>query len=166
MKFRHRSLFTLFFIVLFGYALVAAGDLPFATKLYPITIASAGLILTLVRLALDSRVKVNSAWSEKEELDGMTWDKTVPRAVIYKKAAKIGAWILGLYFGMWLLGYKISFALFFFLLMKVEGRGGWLISAGITAAGVFLIIIQLEKTLQLYWPEGILWQWLNLPWAW
>jgi hypothetical protein len=164
MRFRSTSLATAFFVLFFGYALFEAKDFTPQSRIYPIFAAGIGFIFTLLALWLEMLGRAGAV--EQVGLMDIAPDASTPIAVIRKRALRVLCWLLALYFGIWLFGFKIAISVFFILFLKLEGRAGWLLTIILTSVSIYLIVFQFEMMLGIFWPEGILGQWLgsSLPW--
>ena len=164
MRFRIGTLLPVGVVLFFSYALFEARDFSFVARIFPLVAGTGGLILGLLGLVADLRAKGKIVG--QEGLIDLAPDQSLPVAVMQKRALRVISWLLGLYLGIWVLGFKISIALFFFLFLRFSGRLGWRLTVGLTAFAVFLFLFAFEKLLTLYWPEGLIGPWLKeiLPW--
>ena len=79
-----------------------------------------------------------------------------------RRTANIGAWIVGLFVAIWMIGFNIAIPLFVFLYLKVESREKWwfsLLFAGVGWAFVYGLFI---RVLHIPFPEPQLFLWLGL----
>ena len=159
MRFRPASLVTAFFVLFFGFALFEARNFPSQPQIYPVLTASTGIIFTLLALWRELRGKINDVG--QEGIMDLAPDRTTPPAIVRRRALRILSWILGLYLGIWVLGFKLAIFLFFVLFLRLEGRANWLLTAILTAFSVYLMVFQFERLLSVFWPTGLLEQWLG-----
>ena len=164
MRFHRGSLLTAFFVLLFGYALFEARNFTPQSRIYPILAAGIGFIFTL--LALWWELLGKGGVAEQGGMMDIMPDTSTSPDVVRRRALNVLAWLLALYFGIWILGFKIAIFLFFILFLKLEGRAGWLLTIILTAVSIYLIVFQFEIVLGVFWPEGLLGQLLgeSLPW--
>ncbi len=156
---------TVLAVLLFTVAILEAIDFPPVGRLWPMVVASVGLVLALDKLVLDLRGR-GKILSREGILD-LAPDMTTPLPIIYKRAARVAIWLIGLYLaGLWLFGFKLVVTLFLFLFFKIEAKSGWLMSIGMTAVWAFFFVFVVDKFLPLLWPQGWLIRvfGLQLPW--
>ncbi len=161
MKFRLGTLLTVFVTLLFGYALFEARDFPTQAQIYAVTVAGTGFIFGIITLVIELRAK--TTWVGQEGLLDLAPDRSTPPAVVYMRALRVLGWILGLYLCIWILGFKIAIFLFFLLFLKLEGRAGWLLTGILTAIAAYLMVFQFEQRLSIFWPEGLIERYFELP---
>ena len=161
---RKSNWLTLFLVVLFAFAIFEARDYSRGAQFFPLMVAIAGLVLCLIQLFLDMwRI----AKGKEETVGGfidIATDESIPTSVIYKRGLRYLLWILALYAGMWVLGFKIATALFFIVFLKVEGRSRWLTIGLLTAGAIYLTFVHFENIMSVHWPESLLGEWLEFPW--
>ena len=150
--------------VFFGVALFEAKDLPFGVQISPLLAASMGFSFTLVLLVKELRQSAKATKIKQEGLTDLSAEQSLSPGVLPKRAITIIAWLLGLYLGIWLVGFKIAIAIFFILFMKLDGRIGWLINLGLTAVAIFLLIIYFGGMLGVVSPQSLFQRWFELPW--
>ena len=92
-------------------------------------------------------------------------DRSMPSLVRARKAARVFAWLLVLYLGIWLLGFKIAVVAFLTAYVAIEARSRWFSILGLLALLVFFLFL-FERFLGVYWLEGLLGQWLGERWPW
>ena len=67
---------------------------------------------------------------------------------------------------MWLsiglLGFQIGLAVFFIAYLVFQARARWFLIPGL-AAIMMLLLFYFDKFLGVFWPQGILIRWLELP---
>ena len=163
-KFRISLLLPSFAVFFFMYALFAARDFSILSLVFPLTIATGGLILAVFGLVMDIRSGTKEL--DKEGLLDIALDRSLPVDITRNRSLRVWGYLLGLYLGIWLIGFKISITLFFILFLKLEGRMSWLVTVGLTASAILVFFFGFQQVLTLYWPEGLIGQLLQetLPW--
>jgi len=156
MKVKGPVLFAISLGIFFLIMIVCARDLSFNAMFFPVSVGIACLILTIIQIVSDLK-------GEKKETQvyDIAPDRSTPAKLIYQKAAVLFGWILGLYAGIWLFGFKIGFSVFFLLFLKIDGRCGWGITVVLLVV-MLLIVYTFEKVLGVHWPEGLLQNYIPL----
>ena len=164
MKFRVSILLPVFVTLLFSYVLFGAREFSATAQVFPLVAGTAGLILAVFGLVADLRS--GGQVVGQEGLIDIAPDRSLPAAVTRKRSFRVWGYLLGLYLGIWLIGFKISITLFFLLFLKLEGRMSWLVTVGLTASAILVFFFGFQQVLTLYWPEGLIGQLLQetLPW--
>ena len=167
LKFNVRDLFTLFFILVFGWALFEAIDFQRGGQVFPLTVTIPAVILGVIQLLRDMRRRAVGKYdTSRTGLVDVSVDTSIPSRIAFARALRYLLWVVGLYLGIWLFGFKTANVLFFILFLRIEGRARWHVVAFLTALAVYLIFIHLTNVLGLYWPESLLGLWLDIdiPW--
>jgi hypothetical protein len=134
-----------------GYGIYAASGWPWKAALFPLAI---GIPLFAMALAEALWVLLGST---EQPTEGAELAAHAPgRAVLVG-----GAWMLGFFAAIILLGFPVAVPLFVALYLKLQGGEGWVISIVITAAvfGVFYGLF--DALLHLPFPAGLLPSWLG-----
>ncbi|MFC2066873.1 hypothetical protein ACFLUO_07500 [Chloroflexota bacterium] len=158
MKRSGAAYFTIAIALLFTLMLAMASEFRFWGWAYPVIVGVPCLVITLILLVRELRGKV----SEESGMD-LIRDDSISRSLAYKRAARYLGWILALYLGIWLLGFKLAIPLFFVLFIGLEGKSKWWIVLALTGLAVFMILIPFGLLLGVYWPMGLIEQFLDLP---
>ena len=106
LRFQPRTILTLFFILLFGYVVYAAWDMPIQAKLYPWTV---GIIaLTLLAYQFVREIMPSDEGNSRET--GVDIDFTDEEAskAGKRKALELFGWLYGFALLLWLLGFFVS----------------------------------------------------------
>lgn len=148
------ALLAVFFLV---FGLIGIGYIHNAW-IYPAIAASGGFVLALIQMVRDLRSggKVETAGFD------IAAERSVPTGLIYRRAAKFVAWIVGLYVIIWLVGFKLGAVCYFVLFLKLEGRAGWLAIALLSTI-IFVALLLFENFLGIYWPKNMLESFIKLP---
>ncbi|NVM22849.1 MAG: hypothetical protein HWN68_13840 [Desulfobacterales bacterium] len=164
MKFNPVILFSVFLIIVFAFAVFEAKDFAFAGRLFPLIVGIPALILTLVQFFLDLRAKPEGDEVALQDFVDIAPDVSIPLTVVRTRALRFLCWILGLYLGIWVVGFKIAVPLFFIAFMRVEGRARWLLIISLTALSVYAIFYHFEELLGVFWPKPVISRWVEIPW--
>ncbi|MDD9208004.1 hypothetical protein PU560_16255 [Georgenia sp. 10Sc9-8] len=151
--------FATLWIIAFSYAIVASFSFPSISGMYPRVAASIGLTLALLTLLLDIRAWRRSGDAVGSEADGSASaevaahnEGAVGRAFL--RAARYGAWLVGLIFLFWLIGAVAAAGIFVLAFLLVESNARWpLLIAGPLA--IMALLLGLANAVNLYWPEAL-----------
>lgn len=115
LRFRPRTLLTLFLIAAFAYVVIASSDMPIQAKLYPWTIGLMALTLLTYQLV---REILPSAQQESRETGG-DFDFTEEEASSEgkRRAVELFGWLYGFAALLWLIGFYLAIPLMVFLYM-------------------------------------------------
>lgn len=150
------TLLAAFFLV---FGIMGAGYVHNAW-IYPILAGSVGFIVTLIQLVRDLKAggKVESTGFDIEA------DRSVPTALLYRRAGKFMAWIVVLYVSIWLLGFKLATILYLILFFKAEGHATWRTTILLSLI-MFIFLVLFEILLGIYWPDNLLQSIIKLPYV-
>ena len=161
--------FALLMLVVFAYGAYGVKDMVFGARIFPISVAVPGVILILIQLYREIRISLNpvpEGPSKKELVIDVASDTTTASSVVYSQGLRYLCWILALYAGIYVIGFKMSVPLYFVLFMKVEGQAPWRVIVLVTGFSLYIIFFHFQKLLGVYWPESLLQLsgWINIPW--
>ena len=159
--------FALFMLVIFAYGAYGVKDMVFGARIFPISVAVPGIVLILIQLYRDIRRSLNpdpEGTSKKESVIDVASDTTTETSVIYSRGLRFLYWILGLYAGIYVIGFKLSIPFFFVLFMRVEGKAPWSVIALVTGVSLYIIYFHFQTLLGVYWPDCLLQRWISIPW--
>jgi hypothetical protein len=153
------AVFTLVTACVFLLMIIGARNFTGAAWVYPIVIGVPLFILTLVQLVRE----LKGGQKKNDKIYDIAPDESTSPRVVYKKAAKFLGWMLGLYLGIWLVGFKLAFFLFFVSFVRFDGRRSWLIALSFSALTVLVAIFFYGKIFGVHWPKGQLETYITLP---
>jgi TctA family transporter len=148
------SIFSLFVVGVFAWALWQAWDWDFRPGLFPWVVGFLGLPLALLQLNLDTVGAVKTIGR------GLLKAPDAEAARLRRETVKICAWILGYFLAIWLLGFSIAIVMTTLLYLKLS-KERWPITLVLTffawAAyyGLFVYLLRLP------FPEGVLFAWFK-----
>jgi hypothetical protein len=157
MKLKGSSLFTIIIGLFFIIMIFLARGFSFGALIFPVGVAITCLILTIIQFASDLKGK-----TKEGQVYDIAPDRSMAPKLVYQKTAVMLSWLLGLYAGIWLFGFKIGFSIFFISFLKIDGRCGWVITILLTVA-MMAIILAFEHLLGVYWPAGLIEKYFDLP---
>ncbi len=157
-RFRPRTLLTLFFLGVFTYVVFASADMPIQARLFPWTIGFIGLSLLLFEL-------VRELLPEKERKDkGIAFDiaftEEEATATARRKVWELFAWIYGFVLGLWLLGFHLAIFLMV-LLYLIRHRETTVMIVTLPLSTLLVTWALFDRLLHLPFPPGQLVEWLG-----
>ncbi len=160
-RIRPRTLFTLFLLGLFAFAVVEVRDMPFNARVYPWAIGFPAMGLLLYQLVKDVRPWGSGGRSDEgvgtADIE-FTGEENTPAA--RRKTVELFAWIYGFVFSLWLIGYFVSLPLMVFAYLKRHGES-WLLSLTLSAGTWALLWGVFDQLLHLPFPEGRVFEWFG-----
>ena len=144
--------FDLGLVILFAAALWLGRRFDARAGLFPWTITTIALVLAIVHAARDLAGRRRGS-APPDEGGGPAPGET-------RKTAAIGAWILGMYAGIWLLGFSLATLVTTVLYLR-SARERWSISIVLSLAGFAFVYALFEKGLGVPFPPGRLFVWLG-----
>ncbi|MFH1087044.1 MAG: tripartite tricarboxylate transporter TctB family protein [Chloroflexota bacterium] len=163
MKWSGSAILTALVVLVMALALFEARNFPFGGRLYPMVAGGMTFILSLS--ALIREIRRMRAGTSLETGKGATMDLGAGDGEMRERLggiARIGAWVLCLSLGIWLLGWLIGVSAFFVSYLVFKAHARWFAAIGLTALMV-LLLLSFDRVLDVFWPEGLLVQWLDLP---
>ena len=119
------------------------------------------LILAIVQVILDLKGVKAKQSSDATPMDYQFSQVTDP-VIARKRTITMFSWLVGFFFGIWLLGFPIAIALMMFTYLKFQGREPWVLSITLTVIAWVFFWILFVRLLNLPFPEGLLITWLGL----
>jgi putative tricarboxylic transport membrane protein len=148
------SIFSLFVVALFAWALWQAWDWDFRPGLFPWVVGFLGLPLALVQMNLDI------AGAVKTIGNGLVKARDQEATRLVRETAKISAWILGYFVAIWLLGFSIAIVVTTLLYLKLA-KERWLIALVLTCFAWVCYYGLFVYFLHVPFPEGQLFDWFR-----
>jgi hypothetical protein len=138
-----------------GYGVVAATAWPMKAALFPLVIG-----VPLFCLAAAEALWTLFGSEAAETAEAKDFQLSIGTDTVRRTLAATG-WILAFFAAIVLLGFPIAVPLFVLLYLKLQARGGWVLSLVMTLAiwGVFYGLFDL--LLHLPFPAGWLLTWLG-----
>lgn len=156
-------IFAALFVVFFAYGVYEAREFPRLAKIFPFWISLGALVLAVIQLAIELRKYLLQVEDVEADFVDLAPDRSMPPQVVFKRALGYLLWFVGLYLGIWLFGFVIAMTAFLVLFLRFDARLSWgkTIELGV---GGFLFVVAISWVMALYWPEGLIAQWIELPW--
>lgn len=158
LNFNWKTLFSLFIVTMFIFALWESRHFNFRTGLFPWFIGFPALALAITQFVRDLVVK-----EEKRGYDHLVEaGPDLPIDVVNRRTASIFGWILGYFVTTWLFGFVIGIPLCTFIQLKMGYRERWPISLILTAFTWVFIYGLFKFLLHVPFPPGLLLLLLNI----
>ncbi|WP_294930819.1 tripartite tricarboxylate transporter permease [uncultured Paracoccus sp.] len=141
--------FTLGVAGFFVFTLYETVGLSFLGKVFPIGVASVGLLAAL--LVLWPQIRGNRA--SREVFDGEELRKTDDDGPV--GPLRYMAWLAAFVAAIGLVGYFLALVIFFVAFLRIVGKSSWLQTLILTAAAAGLVMV-LANSLNMVMPEGLL----------
>jgi len=158
------AIMTLAVLALLVTAVASTRGWPLATRLLPERIGILAIGLAVLQLVVD----LVKGWRRAPDDDAgsgmdLPVDRSVPLAVVFRRATMSFAWFFALVGMVWLFSFKVTVPLFLFLFLRLQSRESWLVSLLLPAAVTLIVVFGLFDTLlSVPWPEGAVWRLLGL----
>ena len=149
-------LFDAFFVVLLAGAVVTAWQWPFATGLFPLTIAIPVLAVAVAQLARDAFFKGEGDDEPRERIRDIEVDRSVPTHLVVQRAGTFYLCALGFLAAILLIGFKLSVPLFMVFYFRRFSRAGWIVTLILTGLLTGLVLGLFDAILHVGWPDNLL----------
>jgi TctA family transporter len=155
-RFDGRTAFSLGMVLLFAWALWQSRSYGFRAGLFPWAVTVPALALAIVQLARDLA-------RGREDAGGVAdaSGSDLPPGEVRARTTEIGAWILGMFAAIWLVGFALATLVTTLLYLRVGAREGWAMSIALSLAGFLFIHGLFERVLAVPFPPGQLLAWLG-----
>ena len=149
-------LFDAFFLVLLAGAVVTAWQWPFATGLFPLTIAIPVLLVAAAQFARDAFFKGDEDGEPRERIRDIEVDRSVPTHLVARRAGAFYLCALGFLASILLIGFKLSVPLFMVFYFRRFSRAGWIVTLILTGLLTGLVLGLFDAILHVGWPDNLL----------
>jgi Tripartite tricarboxylate transporter TctB family len=150
--------FSIFLILVAGYAALSASYWSFKTGFFPLAVSIPLLVLVILNLVLEFVGGAEKASGPAVEAEFTT---DVAPEVVRRRVIETFSWIAGFILLVFLLGFPVAVPLFLFSYLAIQSRVGWLLSIILTATtwGFFYFLFQ--RLLNLQFEAGVIQTWLG-----
>jgi len=155
------ALFSFCALIFFCVFVYMAQDWRMQARLYPWAIGIPMLILAIVQVILDLKGIKAKQSSDATPMDYQFSQVTDP-VTARKRTIIMFSWLVGFFFGIWLLGFPIAIALMMFTYLKFQGNESWVLSIALTVIAWLFFWGLFVKLLTLPFPEGLIITWLGI----
>ena len=151
-------LFDAFFVVLLAGAVITAWQWPFATGLFPLTIAIPVLLVAAAQFARDAFFKgeADGGDEQRERIRDIEVDRSVPTRLVIQRAGAFYLCALGFLAAILLVGFKLSVPLFMVFYFRRFSRAGWIVTLILTGLLTGLVLGLFDAVLHVGWPDNLL----------
>jgi len=143
--------FALVLIAVFAYATVTALALPEGAKLFPAAIAIPSLVLAVLLAVISPRSR--AAAGVPATPDGAAEETLAPDERT-RRTAEIGAWFLGIFAAVYLLGFLVAIPISAMAYLRFAAREGWVPSVAVAALCWALVFGVFDRLLHVPLPAG------------
>ncbi|HEX9880400.1 MAG TPA: tripartite tricarboxylate transporter TctB family protein [Candidatus Binatia bacterium] len=156
------ALISLLLVVVLAAGLWEAKDWSQQAGLFPCVLGAAALILALWQLILDLvRRREAVAGEDVAGLVDLPVDRDVPASEALRRAGIAFAWIFGLTFALWAIGFGLAVPLFLFLYLLLQAKERWWFAGVTTLAMALFQYVVFDLLIHTNWPDGAIQQWLG-----
>ena len=151
-------LFDAFFLVLLAAAVVTAWQWPFATGLFPLTIAIPVLLVAAAQLAKDAffRSDTDEDGEPRQRIRDIEVDRSVPTHLVVQRAGTFYLCALGFLAAILLVGFKLSVPVFMVFYFRRFSGAGWIVTLILTGLLTGLVLGLFDAVLHVAWPDNLL----------
>ena len=155
-----RTAFSLAMVLLFAWALWQSLSFGPRAGLFPwaVTVPALGLAIAQLTRDLSGRRDVAGRSASASEADV---PEANPPPDVHRRTAEIGAWILGMFVAIWLVGFALATLVTTLLYLRVGARERWAVSLALSVGGFLFVHGLFERVLAVPFPPGQLLTWLG-----
>jgi len=154
-KFNAGVFFTLFVLAVFAVGVYAAADWQIQARLFPWVIGIPALVMCVMQLFGDFFRRGDANEQDVHGAMDLPVDRSVPIAVVVKRAINSFGWVLGLFAAIWIVGFVVAVPLFIFLYLIWQAREKLWISTAYCVSMLVFIVGVFHLILNVPWPEGL-----------
>jgi putative tricarboxylic transport membrane protein len=156
-------IFAGFFIIVFAYGVYEAREFPRLARIFPYWISLGALILAVIQLGFELRKYLLQIEDAQADFVDLAPDRSLPPRLVFKRALGYLLWFVGLYAAIWVFGFVIAMIGFLVAFLRYDAELSWWKTLQL-AAGGFVFVVAISWLMSLYWPDGLIAQWVELPW--
>ncbi len=151
-------LFDAFFLVLLIAAVATAWQWPFATGLFPLTIAIPVMLVAAAQFAKDAFLKppADGDSEHRERIRDIEVDHSVPARLVAKRAGTFYLCALGFLATILLIGFELSVPVFMVFYFRRLSHAGWIVTLVLTGLVTGLVVGVFDAILHVAWPDDLL----------
>ena len=159
MRSKGNLLFSLFLIVIAGYAAFSASHWSFKTGFFPLAVSIPLIVLAILNLVLEfvgGKEKPSGPALEAE------FANDLPPEVARRRVVEVFSWIAGFIVLVFLVGFPVAVPLFVLSYLAMQSRIGWLQSMTLTAGAWGFFYFLFQRLLNLQFETGVIQGWMGL----
>jgi hypothetical protein len=161
LKLRPAALFSICALIFFCVFVYLAQGWRMQARLYPWVIGIPMAILAVIQVILDLKGVQAKQSADATPMD-FQFSKDTEPALAKKRTIVMFSWLLGFFFGVWLLGFPIAIPLMMFTYFKFQGGEPWRLSIILTVIAWLFFYVLFVRLLHLPFPQGLILSWLGL----
>jgi TctA family transporter len=169
-RFEPRFLFALFFVGLFGFALIDATTWNFEAKIIPMIVCIGGLVACGASLLNDIFAKPSlgqpgdkaasaPTLTNKPHMDIVSQVEHMPASVKLGRGAMFFGWMIGFLASMSVIGLIPTVPIFIVGYMRLEGNERWRVTLIYAAAMTLFVYALFDQLLAIPWPPTVIGDW-------
>ena len=148
--------FTFFVAVVAAAAVYTSRDWPPATGMFPWSIGIPVMVLALIQLIMDGYQSAKASDSQTRDTGDLQVDWQMSTAEVAARGLAYAGWLLGMFFGILLIGFFITVPLYTLLYLKYQARETWTLSLWFTAAMLVFFVGVFDQILHIHWMEPVI----------
>ncbi len=148
--------FTFFVAVVAGGMVVTSRDWPLGTGLFPRSVGVPVLVMALIQLIMDAYRTLKTTGGQERETGDLQVDWTMSAAEVAARGLTFAGWLLGMFFGILLLGFFITVPVFTLLYLKYQAKEGWKLTLWLTAIMLVFFVGVFDQILHIHWLEPVI----------
>jgi putative tricarboxylic transport membrane protein len=156
-------IFTGFLVAIFAYGAYEAREFPLLARIFPYWIALVTGVLAVIQLGVEIRKYILQIDDAQTDFVDLAPDRSLPPRLVFQRALGYLLWFVGLYAAIWVFGFIIAMTVFLAAFLRYEAELGWVKILQLALAGL-ISLVTLSWSLSLHWPDGLITQWITLPW--
>jgi putative tricarboxylic transport membrane protein len=151
-----RTAFSLAMLLLFAWALWQSRGYGLRAGLFPWAVTVPALALAIVQFARDLA-------GRRRDADGgaSAAGAGLTSTEVRRRTVEIGAWILGMFAAIWLVGFALATLVTTLLYLRLAARERWAMSVALGLGGFLFVHGLFERVLAVPFPPGRLLAWLG-----
>lgn len=143
--------FALVLIAVFAYATVTALGFPEGARLFPAAIAIPSLVLAVLLAIISLRARGVATVPPSPDAEA---EDTIAPEERTRRTAEIGAWFLGIFAAVYLLGFLIAIPIAAVAYLRLAARESWPTSVAVAALCWGLVFGIFDRMLHVPLPAG------------
>lgn len=143
--------FALVLVAVFAYATATALALPEGAKLFPLAIAIPSLVLAVLLAVISLRSRWTTTVPAPVDAEA---EAALAPAERTRRTAEIGAWFLGIFAAVYLLGFLVAIPVAAIAYLRFAARESWVTSVAVAAVCWALVFGVFDRLLHVPLPVG------------